>query len=107
MKSLLTLIPLFVLLFGKLFCEIGTDTVYPNVEKLSNMSRTAIDKRYKWSIEPVPEIEKVDASHTANGDAELMEVAETHLFRPLLVYRIPKSSHNSSEPSTNLSRRNN
>lgn len=103
MKSLIKL--LIVLLFGKLFCEIATDAVYPTVEKVSSMSRTAIGERF---IEPVPKIQKVTARHTGatNGDGELMELAETHLFRPLLVYRIRKASH-TSEPATHLSHRNN
>lgn len=105
MKSLIKLVPLVVLLFGKLFCEIAPDAVYPTVETVSSRSRTAIGKR---SIEPVLEIKKVTARHTeaTNGDGESMELAETHLFRPLLGNRIRKSSH-TSEPSTHLSHRNN
>lgn len=79
MRNLVALIPLVMLLFGQIFYTIASASI---IRREDNVVVPIVKRSTKIDTVPVD----------AYGDGELMQFAETHLFRPLLRNRIRKSS---------------
>lgn len=103
MKNSIALIPLVILIFGQLFCEVAGASILPKTEKESTRLTSKIVRR---ELDRSIRATYMDMDRS-NGDGELLEFAETHLFRPVLRYRIRKSSHSIEQiPNTTNSRPN-
>lgn len=85
-------IPLVLLLFSQVYCKIVAESNMPRPDDVPGPKgpTKAIVKRAPRSH--VDDTKNSLSFDETNGDDELLQFAETHIFRPVLQSRIRKSS---------------